>query len=336
MPCLEPWGQAVRRREFLSLVCVATAWPLAVRAQQQAMPVVGYLSTGTPESDAEYLVAFRQGLRETDYIEGQNVAIEYRWAEFQNDRLPAMAADLVRRSVTVMATIGGTPPALAAKAATSTIPVIFYSGVDPVQFGLVASLNRPGGNLTGIAALQGGLVAKRLELLHETAPKASVLALLVNPTNRYTETEAKIFYESARSLGLELYVVPASTVDDIDKSFGQFAELGAGALLVSADLFLHGQRKQIVALAAKHSLPTIYAWREDVTVGGMMSYGPSLFEANRLIGVYSGKILKGAKAADLPVEQQTKVEFVINLKTAKTLGVTFSLPLVGRADEVIE
>jgi putative tryptophan/tyrosine transport system substrate-binding protein len=329
----------MRRREFISLsVAAATiGWPIVTRAQQPALPVIGYLSTGTPESDADpYLVAFRKGLEGTGYIEGQNVAVEYRWAEFQNDRLPAMAADLVRRSVTVIATIGGTPPALAARAATSTIPIVFYSGVDPVQFGLVASLNRPGGNLTGIAALQSGLVAKRLELLHETVPKAAVIALLVNPTNRYTETETKIFYESARSLGLELYVVPASTVDDIDKAFGQFAALGAGALLVSADLFLYAQRKQIVALAAKHALPAIYPWRENVTAGGMMSYGPSLFDANRLMGVYSGKILKGAKAADLPVEQQTKVEFVINFKTAKALGLTFSLPLEGRADEVIE
>ena len=328
----------MERREFIKVIVGSAAmWSLAAQAQQSAMPVIGYLSTGTPETDAvPYLVAFRQGLRETGYIEGQNVAIEYRWAEFKNERLPAMAADLVRRSVAVIATIGGTPPALVAKAATSTIPVVFYSGVDPVQFGLVASLNRPGGNLTGIAALQGGLIAKRIEVLHETVPKASVVALLVNPTNRYTETETQIFYDSARSLGLQLHVVRASAASDIDMAFGKFTELGAGALLVSADLFLYSQRKQIVALAAKHALPTIYAWRENVTTGGLMSYGPSLFEANRLIGVYSGKILKGAKPAELPVEQQTKVEFVVNLKTAKTLGVTFSLPLVGRADEVIE
>jgi putative tryptophan/tyrosine transport system substrate-binding protein len=296
-----------------------------------------WLSLHRPESDADpYLVAFRQGLAETGYTEGQNVAIEYRWAEYKSERLPAMAAELVSRPVTVIATIGGTPPALVAKAATSTIPVVFYSGVDPVEFGLVASLNRPGGNLTGVAALQGDLIAKRLELLHEAVPKASVIALLVNPTNRYTEIETKIFYDSAVSLSLQLHVVRASTVGDIDVALGKFTELGAGALLISADLFLYSQRKQIVALAAKQSLPTIYAWRENVTAGGMMSYGPSLFEANRLIGVYTGKILKGAKPADLPVEQQTKVEFVINLKTAKTLGVIFSLPLVGRADEAIE
>jgi putative tryptophan/tyrosine transport system substrate-binding protein len=328
----------MRRREFIKVIVGSGAlWPFASQAQQSATPVIGYLSTGTPESDADpYLAAFRQGLAETGYAEGQNVAIEYRWAEYKNERLPAMAAELVRRPVAVLATIGGTPPALVAKSATSTIPIVFYSGVDPVEFGLVASLNRPGGNLTGIAALQGDLIAKRLELLHEAAPKASVIALLVNPTNRYTEIETKIFYESARSLGLQLHVVPASTVSEIDLAFGKFTELGAADLLISADLFLYSQRKQIVALAAKLALPTIYAWRENVTAGGMMSYGPSLFEANRLIGVYTGKILKGAKPADLPVEQQTKVEFVINLKTAKTLGVTFSLPLVGRADEAIE
>jgi putative ABC transport system substrate-binding protein len=247
-----------------------------------------------------------------------------------------MAADLVRHSASVIATIGGTPPALAAKAATSTIPIVFYSGVDPVQFGLVASLNRPGGNLTGIAALQAELIAKRIELLHETVPKASVLALLVNPTNRYTETETQVVYDGARRLGLQLQVVRASTANDIDIAFNKLTEIQAGALIVSADLFFHNQRKQLVSSAAQHALPTIYPWREYVTAGGMMSYGPNLLEANRLIGVYSGKILKGAKAAELPVEQNTEVEFVVNLKTAESLGITFPLPLVGRADEVIE
>lgn len=328
----------MRRRQFFSLVGGAVVtWPLAARAQQPALPVVGYLSSGTPESDADfYLAAFRQGLREIGYTEGQNVAIEYRWAEFQNDRLPEMAGDLVRRSVTVIAAIGGTPPAVAAKAATTTIPVVFYSGVDPVKFGLVASLSRPGGNLTGIAALQAELIAKRIELLHETVPNESVLALLVNPTNRYTETETQVVYDNARPLGLQLQVVRASTVNDVGIAFDTMAQLRAAALVVSADLFLHSQRKQLVSLAAKHALPTIYAWREYVTAGGLMSYGPNLFEANRLIGVYCGKILRGVKAADLPVEQNTKVDFAINLKTAKTLGLTFSLPLVGRADEIIE
>jgi putative ABC transport system substrate-binding protein len=301
------------------------------------MPVLGYLSTGTSESDAvAFLGPFRQGLREIGFIEGQNVAIEYRFADFQNERLPALAADLVSRSVAVIATIGGTPPALVAKATTTTIPIVFYSGVDPVQFGLVASLNRPGGNVTGIAALQAELIAKRIELLSETAPNAKIVTLVVNPTNRYTETETQVLYGGARFLKLQLHVVRASTVSEIDKAFETINELRTEALLISADLFLHSRREQLVALAAKHSLPAIYPWRDYVTAGGMMSYGPSLFEANRLIGLYSGTILKGAKPADLPVQQHTKVEFVINLKTAKARGLVFSLPLLGRADEVIE
>jgi putative ABC transport system substrate-binding protein len=279
---------------------------------------------------------FRQGLREIGFVEGENVTIEYRFAEFHNDRLPALAAELVSSSVNAIATIGGTPPALVAKAATSTIPIVFYSGVDPVEFGLVASLNRPGGNVTGIAALQAELIAKRIELLNETAPKAKIVTLLINPTNRYSETETQVLYGGARLLKLQLHVVSASTESEIDSAFEKIAELRTEALLVSADLFLHSRREQLVELAAKHSLPTVYPWREYVTVGGMMSYGPSLFEANRLIGLYSGTILKGAKPADLPVQQHTKVEFVINLKTAKKHGLIFSLPLLGRADEVIE
>ncbi len=326
----------MRRRKFLSLVGGAAAWPLTARAQQLALPAIGYLSSGTPKSDAAfYLAPFRQGLGETGYVEGQNVAIEYRWAEFQNDRLPSLAADLVHRSVTVIAAFGGTPPAVAAKAATSTIPIVFYSGVDPVKSGLVVSLNRPGGNLTGIAVLQAELVAKRIEVLHETVPKALVLALLVNPTNRYSETETQVADDGARRLGLQLHVVRASTANDIDIAFDTMAEVQAGALIVGADLFLHSQRKQLVTLAAKHALPTIYGERGYVTAGDLMSYGPNLLEVHRLIGIYCGKILKGAKAAELPVEQ-SKVEFVVNLKTAETLGITFPLPLVGRADEVIE
>jgi putative ABC transport system substrate-binding protein len=327
----------MRRREFLSVLGSAAAtWPFAAHGQQ-SMPVLGYLSTGTSESDAvAFLGPFRQGLREIGVIEGQNVAIEYRFADFQNERLPALAADLVSRSVAVIATIGGTPPALVAKATTTTIPIVFYSGVDPVQFGLVASLNRPGGNVTGIAALQAELIAKRIELLSETAPNAKIVTLVVNPTNRYTETETQVLYGGARFLKLQLHVVRASTVSEIDKAFETINELRTEALLISADLFLHSRREQLVALAAKHSLPAIYPWRDYVTAGGMMSYGPSLFEANRLIGLYSGTILKGAKPADLPVQQHTKVEFVINLKTAKARGLVFSLPLLGRADEVIE
>jgi putative ABC transport system substrate-binding protein len=306
------------------------------RAQQPAMPVIGCLSTGSPESDAVHLAAFRQGLGEIGYVEGQNVTIEYRWAEFQYERLSAMAADLVRRPVTAIAAIGGTPPALAAKAATSTIPIVFYVGIDPIEFDLVASLNRPGRNMTGVAALQHELVAKRFELLHELVPKAAVVAVLVNPTNSYTESETRAAHDGARSLGLQLHFLRASTVSDIDAVFETLDELRAGALLIGADLFLFNRRNQLVALAAQHALPAIYGWREYATAGGLMSYGTSLADAYRLVGVYAGRILKGAQPADLPVQQAVKVEFVINLKTAVALGLTFPITLLGRADEVIE
>jgi putative tryptophan/tyrosine transport system substrate-binding protein len=314
---------------------IATAaWPLAARAQQPAMPVIGYLSTGSRESDPVNLAAFRRGLGEIGYVEGQNVTIEYRWAESHYDRLSAMADDLVRRPVTAIAAIGGTPTALAAKAATSTIPVVFYIGIDPVEFGLVASLNRPGGNMTGVVSHE--LVAKRIEVLHELVPKAAVVAVLVNPTNSYTESETRAAHEGARSLGLRLHFLRASTVSEIDAVLGTLDEIRAGTLLISADLFLFDRRQQIVALAAQHGLPAIYAWRECATAGGLMSYGTSPIEAYRLVGVYAGRILKGAQPADLPVQQNEKVEFVINLKTANALGLTFPISFLGRADEVIE
>jgi putative tryptophan/tyrosine transport system substrate-binding protein len=327
----------LRRRDFIILLGCAAAWPLAARAQQPTIPVIGYLTTGSPESDAvPFLAAFRQGLGEIGYVEGRNVAIEYRWAGFQMDRLPEMASDLVRRPVTAIAAIGGTPTALVAKAATAAIPVVFYLGIDPVEFGLVASLNRPGGNMTGVAALQADLVAKRLEHLHELVPKAAVVALLVNPANRYSETETRVAEDGARSLGLRLHVLRAVTASDFDAVFETLAELRADMLLVSADLFLHSQREEIVARVTRHSLPAIYPWREYVSAGGLMSYGPSLFDAYRLVGIYTGKILRGAKPAELPVEQNTKLEFVINLQTAKTLDLTFPITLSGRADGVIE
>jgi ABC-type uncharacterized transport system substrate-binding protein len=333
MPSPEP-GVDMRRREFLGVLGgAAAAWPLAASAQQPAL--IGFLNGASPEGWMPFAAAFRQGLNEAGYFEGQNVTIEYRWAEFQYDRLPALAADLVRRSVTVIAATT-TPAVLAAKAATSATPIVFYLGVDPIEFGLVASLNPPGGNLTGVVALQAEVVPKRIELLHELVPKAAVVALLVNPTNRYTEMETRLLQGGARSLGLQLQVLRASTVSDIDAVFGTLAELRVGALLVSADLFFLSRREQLVALAAQHALPAIYAWPEYGAAGGLMCYGPSLFDGYRLVGVYIGKILKGAKPADLPVEQSTKVEFVINLKTAKTLGLTFPITLSGRADEVIE
>jgi putative ABC transport system substrate-binding protein len=300
------------------------------------MPVIGYLSASSPEPDDFRLTAFRHGLSETGYVEGQNVAIEYRWAQGQNDRLPALAADLVRRQVTVIST-ANIPSAFAAKAATSTIPIAFLIGLDPVQSGLVASLNRPGGNMTGVAILSVELAAKRLELLHELVPRAAVIALLVNPTDpAATESETGNLQDASRSLGLQLHILPASTASEIETAFQTLVELRAGALIVSTDPFFLSQRAQIVALAARYALPAVYAHQPFVAAGGLMSYGADFVDSHRLAGVYTGKILNGAKPADLPVQQVVKVELVINLTTAKTLGLTVPLTLSGRADEVIE
>jgi putative ABC transport system substrate-binding protein len=314
---------------------VAVAWPRAAHAQQPAMPVIGFLDGASPEGRAPMMTAFRQGLKEAGYVEGHNVAIEYRWAEGHYDRLPALAADLVRRQVAEIVTVG-TPAALAAKAASSTIPIVIGVGVDPVQIGLVASLNRPGGNVTGLAGLAVEVAAKRLEVLHELLRTSAAVALLVNPNNPVTEPETKGVRDAARSLGLQLHVLDASTEGEIDAAFGTLIELRAGALLVSVDSFLTNQRAQIVALAARHAVPAIYGVREFATAGGLMSYGLDLADLYRQLGIYAGKILKGAKPADLPVQQVARVEFVINLKTAKTLGLTFPITLLGRADEVIE
>jgi len=323
------------RRGFITLLgSAAAAWPLAARAQQP-MPVIGYLSSGSPESDDFRLTAFRQGLNETGYVEDQNVVIEYRWAQGQNDRLPALAADLVRRQVTVIATVGP-PPAFAAKAATSTIPVVFVVGIDPVQSGLVASLNRPGGNITGVVILSEELAAKRLDLLHELVPTAAVVAVLVNPSNPVSDPQTRNLQDAARSLGLQLHVLRASTASEIDAAFGALVELRAGALVFGGGPFFTNQRAQIVALAAHHEVPAIYRVRLFPAAGGLISYGADLADSFRRAGVYTGKILKGAKPADLPVEQAVKVELVINLKTAKALGLTVPLLLLGRADEVIE
>ena len=328
----------MRRRDFVTLLSCVAAWPLAAQAQQSGLPVVGYLSTGSPEADATpFLTAFRKGLGEMGFFEGKNVALEYRWANFHYERLPVMAAELAQRSVAVIAAIGGTPTGLAAKAATSTVPVVFYLGIDPVKFGLVSSLNRPGGNITGIAALQAELVAKRIELLHELVPKAKVAALLVNPDNPYTDPEARAVQDAARSLGLgELQILRANSGPEIDAAFDKLAQLHVDALIVSADLFLLSQHPQIVGRAAQQTLPTMYPWREYVGGGGLVSYGPSLFEAYRLVGVYTGKILRGAPPADLPVEQASKVDLVINLNATKAFQITVPITVMGRADEVIE
>jgi ABC-type uncharacterized transport system substrate-binding protein len=283
----------MRRRDFFTLLGGAAAsWPRAAHAQQP-MPVIGYLSNGTRDSDVVYLAAFRQGLGETGYVEGLNVTFEFRWAEHRYERLPAMAAELVHRPVNVIAAIGGTPPALAAKAATSTIPVVFSIGVDPVQFGLVSSLHRPGGNMTGIAALQTELAAKRIQLLHELVPKASLVALLVNPTNPFTEPETRAADEAARSLGLNLHVLTASTASDIDAAFGKLAELRPGALLINGDVFLLSRREQLAALAAQHMLPAIYGWREYGTAGGLICYAPSLADGYRQLGSDSKRCQSG-------------------------------------------
>jgi putative ABC transport system substrate-binding protein len=306
----------------------------ALRAQQKAMPVIGYLGSDSPGPAAPYLAAFHQGLSETGYVGGQNVAIEYRWAEGSYDRLPGLAADLVGRKVDVIQA-GGTPSALAAKSATSTIPVVFIVG-DAVAAGLVPSLARPGGNLTGVSLLTFELMAKRLELLSELVPQASVIALLVNANSAMAERIMRDVQEAARAKGVQLHILKAGTEDEIDAAFATLVQLHAGALLVGTDPFFNSRREQLAALASRHAVPAIYEWREFAEAGGLISYGPSLPAANRQVGIYVGRILNGAKPADLPVQQPTTFELVVNLNTAKALGLTVPPLILARADEVIE
>jgi putative tryptophan/tyrosine transport system substrate-binding protein len=326
----------MRRRNFITLLGNAATWPLAARAQQAAMPVIGFLNTRSLRSDSRLMTAFHQGLGETGYVQGQNVAIEYRWAEDQLDRLPAMAADLVRRRVAVIVATGGNVSALAAKEATTTVPIVFTTGGDPVMLGLVTSLNRPGGNVTGLSALTGLLGAKRLELLHDLVPKATMIGVVMNRTNPSAEAYAKDVYEAARTRGQQIQILNASTKGEIDIAFASMVQLGVGAILIVTDAFFVGWRDHLVALAARYAIPTIYENRDFVAAGGLISYGTDLANTYRQAGVYAGRILKGEKPADLPVMQPTKFELVINLKTARALNLQVPDKLLALADEVIE
>jgi putative ABC transport system substrate-binding protein len=327
----------VKRREFITLLGGATAWPLAARAQQSAMPVIGYIGPQPRELSADRLSAFQQGLKEAGYVEGRNIAIQYRWADNHYDRIPGFLAELTGRRVAVIAMAGSTPGAVAAKNMNSPVPVVFSIAGDPVQLGLVASLNRPGGNRTGMTVWNAPVVPKRMELLHELVPTASNIGLLTNPTSSpVTEDETRYAQEAARALGLRLHVLNASTESEIDAALGTLARRGRSALLVGSDVLYFVRREQLAALAAQHSLPAIYDRREFAVAGGLMSYGSSILDVHRHVGIYVGRILKGENPADLPVMLPTRFTFVINLKIAKALGLDIPPSLLSVADEVIE
>jgi putative ABC transport system substrate-binding protein len=327
----------LKRREFITLLGGAATWPVAARAQQQpAMPVVGFLYSGVPELSTGIVAAFRNGLAETGFTEGRNIAIEFRFAYNDNSRLSELAADLVRRRVAIIVTPGSTPSALAAKAATTSIPIVFSVGTDPVEVGLVATFNRPGGNVTGIASLNSELAAKRLGLLQDLLPNAVRFAVLVNPNNPNADSLAKDAQAAGLAMGQQIEILASRTARDIDLAFASLVQKRADALLVSPDPLLDNRRVQLVTLATYHRLPTIYSFRENVEIGGLMSYGSSAADRDRLVGVYTGRILKGEKPAELPVMRATKFEFLINLQTARVLGLDVPPTLLARADEVIE
>jgi len=326
----------MRRREFITLIGGATAaWPFAARAQQPAMPVIGYLDGGSLGTSAHVIAAIRKGLSETGYVEGSNVAIEYRWAEGNYDRLPAMAAEVARRQVAVIVAMG-TPAAYAAKAATSTVPIVFGGGIDPVQAGLVASLNRPGGNVTGVTSMNAEIETKRLGLLHDLLPQATRFAVLVNPDNPLAEIDIKDAQATAATIGGQIEILTARTNREIDDAFASLVQQRADALLIGPDVFFTNRRVQLATLAVRHGVPAIYSFREFAEAGGLMSYGTSNTDRDRQVGAYAGRILKGEKPADLPILRPTKFEFVINLQTARMLGLTVPAALLARADEVIE
>ena len=327
----------MRRREFIALLGAAAAWSPAARAQQRAMPVIGFLNPASLDARRDLIAAFHQGLAEAGYTEGRNVAIEYRWAEGRNERLPMLAADLVEREVAVIVAADGTATALAAKAATPKTPIVFMVGADPVELGLVSSLARPGGNMTGVGALAVGTVAKRLQLLHELIPAATEIAFLRNPTNPYySALETGELQSAAPVLAMRLLLLDASTASEIEAAFAKLVAQRAEAFLLGTDPFFITTRDLLVSLANRHILPAIYPFREDAVAGGLASYGASNCDAFRMVGGYTGLILSGKKPVDLPVQQVTKLEMVINLRTAKALGLSIPLPLLGRADEVIE
>jgi putative ABC transport system substrate-binding protein len=327
----------MRRRDLIALLgSAAVAWPVGARAEQPAIPVIGFLSSGSPNAYAGRVAGFRKGLNEWGYIEGQDVAIEFRWAQGQYDRLPVFAADLVSQKVAVIVSSGGDVAALSAKAATSSIPIVTVSGTDPVKAGLVASFNRPGGNITGASFVATELESKRLELLHEMVPSAAVIGILINPTNPAAESRSKDLQIAARTLERNIHIVSASSESDLEKAFETFIEQRVGALLVSTDSFFTSQRDRLIALAARHALPTMYSWREFVESGGLANYGPIINEVYRQAGIYTARILKGEKPADLPFLRPTKFELVINLRTATALGLTIPPLTLARADEVIE